>query len=157
MCVHIWHLFHNHIHDRRYRIKINFCVFHWLLFLIADLHIFVYGRAEFSFISLEGRKVKLSILNNFVIIFIREYANLCMTLLLSFSVSLYSLKERTENDIFVFKKWQIICNWYKLIDIKKLKQYKLQKTLKRKKIFVFKQDNVDMKFKSLNWKRIDMK
>ena len=33
--------------------------------LIADLHIFVYGRAEFSSISLEGTKVKLFILNNF--------------------------------------------------------------------------------------------
>ena len=33
--------------------------------LIADLHIFVYGRAEFSCISLECTKVKLSILNDF--------------------------------------------------------------------------------------------
>ena len=33
--------------------------------LIADLHIFVYGRAEFSSISLECTKVKLLILNNF--------------------------------------------------------------------------------------------
>ena len=33
--------------------------------LIADLHIFVYERAEFSPISLEFTKVKLSILNNF--------------------------------------------------------------------------------------------
>ena len=31
--------------------------------LIADLHIFVYGRAKFSSISLECTKVKLSILN----------------------------------------------------------------------------------------------
>ena len=35
--------------------------------LIADIHIFDYGRAEFSFISLEcTKKVKLLILNNFV-------------------------------------------------------------------------------------------
>ena len=33
--------------------------------LIADLHIFVYGRAQFSSISLERTKVKLLILNNF--------------------------------------------------------------------------------------------
>ena len=33
--------------------------------LIADLHIFVYGRDEFSSISLECTKVKLLILNNF--------------------------------------------------------------------------------------------
>ena len=34
--------------------------------LIADLHIFVYQRAELSSISLECTKVKLSVLNNFV-------------------------------------------------------------------------------------------
>ena len=33
--------------------------------LIADLHIFVYARAECEFISLKCTKVKLSILNNF--------------------------------------------------------------------------------------------
>ena len=33
--------------------------------LIADLHIFVYGRAECTSISLECTKVKLLILNNF--------------------------------------------------------------------------------------------
>ena len=33
--------------------------------LIADLYIFVYGRAECEFISLECTKVKLLILNNF--------------------------------------------------------------------------------------------
>ena len=33
--------------------------------LIADLHIFVYGRAECESISLKCTKVKLSILNNF--------------------------------------------------------------------------------------------
>ena len=33
--------------------------------LIADLHIFVYGRAEFASISLEYTKVKLLLLNNF--------------------------------------------------------------------------------------------
>ena len=33
--------------------------------LIADLHILVYGRAEFSSFSLECTKVKLLILNNF--------------------------------------------------------------------------------------------
>ena len=33
--------------------------------LIADLHIFVYGCAEFSSISLECTKVQLLILNNF--------------------------------------------------------------------------------------------
>ena len=32
--------------------------------LIADLHIFVYGRAECASISLECRKVKLFISNN---------------------------------------------------------------------------------------------
>ena len=33
--------------------------------LIADLHIFVYARAECESISLKCAKVKLSILNNF--------------------------------------------------------------------------------------------
>ena len=33
--------------------------------LIADLHIFVYGRAECASISLKCTKVKLSTLNNF--------------------------------------------------------------------------------------------
>ena len=33
--------------------------------LITDPHIFVYGRAEFSSISLECTKLELSILNNF--------------------------------------------------------------------------------------------
>ena len=33
--------------------------------LIADLHIFVYGRAEYESVSLKCTKVKLSILNNF--------------------------------------------------------------------------------------------
>ena len=33
--------------------------------LIAEIHIFVYGRAECAFISLECTKVKLRILNNF--------------------------------------------------------------------------------------------
>ena len=33
--------------------------------LIADLHLFVYGRAECASISLKCTKVKLSILNNF--------------------------------------------------------------------------------------------
>ena len=33
--------------------------------LIADLHILIYGRAEFSSISLECTNVKLLILNNF--------------------------------------------------------------------------------------------
>ena len=33
--------------------------------LIADLHIFVYARAECESISLKCTKVKLSILNNF--------------------------------------------------------------------------------------------
>ena len=56
MCVHIWHLFH--IRDRKYRIEINYL-------LIADLHIFVYGRSELSSISLECTKVKLLILNDF--------------------------------------------------------------------------------------------
>ena len=35
--------------------------------LIADLHIFAYGRDKFSSISLECTKVKLLILNNFVL------------------------------------------------------------------------------------------
>ena len=35
--------------------------------LIADLHIFVYGRAEYASISLECTKVKLFILNNFAL------------------------------------------------------------------------------------------
>ena len=35
--------------------------------LIADLYIFVYGRAECTFISLECTKVKLLILNNFAL------------------------------------------------------------------------------------------
>ena len=34
--------------------------------LIADLHIFVYRRAECAYISLECAKVKLLILNNLV-------------------------------------------------------------------------------------------
>ena len=34
--------------------------------LITDLHIFVYGSAEYATISLECTKVKLIILNNFV-------------------------------------------------------------------------------------------
>ena len=33
--------------------------------LITDIYIFVYGRAECAFISLECKKVKLPILNNF--------------------------------------------------------------------------------------------
>ena len=35
--------------------------------LIADQHIFIYGRAECASISLEGTKVKLLMLNNFAI------------------------------------------------------------------------------------------
>ena len=53
----------SHKSDRKYRFAINFCVFDYLLF--ADLHIFVYGRAECATISLECTKVKLLILNNF--------------------------------------------------------------------------------------------
>ena len=33
--------------------------------LIADLHKFVYGRAECAYILIKSTKVKLSILNNF--------------------------------------------------------------------------------------------
>ena len=40
------------------------CLINDYLF-IADLHVFIYGRAEFSSISLECTKVKLLILNNF--------------------------------------------------------------------------------------------
>ena len=36
-----------------------------MIFAIADLHFFVYGRAECAFISLECTKVKLLKLNNF--------------------------------------------------------------------------------------------
>ena len=63
--VQIWPLFY--IRDKRYRIEINFCV--CLIndySLIADLHIFVYERAECGSISLELTKVKLSLLNNFM-------------------------------------------------------------------------------------------
>ena len=64
VCVKIWHLFH--IRDRRYSSKLNsVCVFNDYS-LIADLHIFVYGRAECASISLEYTKVKLVISNNFV-------------------------------------------------------------------------------------------
>ena len=45
-------------HDRKYR-------FYLYYLLIADLHIFVYVRAECPFISLECTKLKLLILNNF--------------------------------------------------------------------------------------------
>ena len=62
VCVQIWHFFH--ILDRRYiEFKlISVCLINDYS-LIADLHIFVYGRAECVFISLECTKVKLSILN----------------------------------------------------------------------------------------------
>ena len=41
--------------------------------LIAGLHIFVYGRAECEFILLKCRKVKLSILNNLVLNFSKNF------------------------------------------------------------------------------------
>ena len=63
VCVKIWHLLH--ICDRKYRFEINFYVFINDYSLIADLHIFVYGRAECATISLECTKVKLLILDNF--------------------------------------------------------------------------------------------
>ena len=43
---------------------ISVCLIH-VYSLIAQLHIFVYERAEFSFISLKCTKGKFSILNNF--------------------------------------------------------------------------------------------
>ena len=65
VCVKIWRVFH--ICDRKYRFEINFSV--RLIndyLLIADLHIFVYGRAECAIISLDRvYKDKLLILNNF--------------------------------------------------------------------------------------------
>ena len=58
--VHIWHLFHIGIDSKLISVYlINDYS------LIADLRIFVYGRAECSSISLECIKVKLLILNNF--------------------------------------------------------------------------------------------
>ena len=50
---------------KKYRFKINFCLLINNYSLIADLHIFVYGRAGCASISLEWTKVKLLILDNF--------------------------------------------------------------------------------------------
>ena len=63
VCVKIWHLFH--IHDRSIDSKlISVCLINNYS-LIADLHIFVYGRAECTSISLECTKVKLLIWKNY--------------------------------------------------------------------------------------------
>ena len=63
VCLYIWRDFH--IRARRYRFESNFCLINDNS-LIADLHIFVYGRAECVSISLKCTKVILSISNNFV-------------------------------------------------------------------------------------------
>ena len=67
-CVKIWYLFH--IHDRKYR-------------FIADLYVFVYGRAECASISLECTKVKLLTLDNIEL----------MLLLFVFNDDIYNFKE----------------------------------------------------------------
>ena len=64
MYVKIWRVFH--IRDRKcVDLKlISLCLIYDYS-LIADLHIFVYGSAECTSISLECLKVKLFILNSF--------------------------------------------------------------------------------------------
>ena len=61
VCVCIWRDFHIEGIDSK---VISMCSINDYL-LIADLDIFVYGRAECESISLKCTKVKLSILNDF--------------------------------------------------------------------------------------------
>ena len=46
--------------------------------LIADLHIFVYGRAECASISLESKKMKLLILNILYSVYRTTLVTVCM-------------------------------------------------------------------------------
>ena len=62
VCVKIWHIFHNVIESIDSKL-ISVCLINNYS-LIADLHIFIYGRAECASNLLECTKVKLLMLNN---------------------------------------------------------------------------------------------